>query len=91
MSEAVIVAFITAGGGILTVMLRLLYQLRQENRRDHGIVVNKLTELTNGHNEISSDLREVKADLRDVKADHRHLADKVDTMAASRFWRRSSR
>jgi hypothetical protein len=91
MSEAVIVAFITAGGGVLAVILKMVTQLLKENRRDHGIVVNKLNELTEGHTEISSDLREVKSDLRDVKADHRHLAAKVDTMAASRFWRRSSR
>lgn len=90
MTETIIVALITAGFGFAGIMMKVLVSLRNENRKDHGIVVEKLSKLADGHTELGKDIREVKADIRDVRDDHRHLAAKVDTMAAQRFWRRRS-
>ena len=91
MSEPIVVAVITAGFGFAGIVLKVLWSLRNENRKDHGIVVAKLSELADGHTRLGKDIREVKADIRDVRDDHRHLASKVDTMTASRFWRRRTR
>jgi hypothetical protein len=88
MTEAIIVALISAGFGFAGIVLKVLLSLRNENRTDHGIVVAKLSELADGHTELGKDLKDVKADIRDVRNDHRHLAAKVDTMATSRFLRR---
>lgn len=88
MTEAVIVALITAGGGLLAVIVKMLTQLLKENRRDHGIVVQKLENLNKGHDALSGDMSEIRSDMRDLKDDHRHLTTRVDTMITSRFWRR---
>jgi hypothetical protein len=87
-TEAVVVAVITAGFGFAGIVLKVLLSLRNENRSDHGIVVAKLSELADGHTELNSNIRDVKADIREVRDDHRYLANKVDTMASQRFWRR---
>jgi hypothetical protein len=91
MSEPIVVALITAGFGFAGIVLKVLWSLRNENRKDHGVVVAKLSELADGHTELHKDLKDVKADIRDVRDDHRHLAAKVDTMATQRFWRRRTR
>jgi hypothetical protein len=88
MTEAIIVAIITAGFGFAGIVLKVLLSVRNENRTDHGVVVAKLSQLADGHTELGKDIKDVKADIRDVRNDHRHLAAKVDTMATSRFWRR---
>ena len=88
MTEAVIVALITAGGSLLAVILKVLTQLLKENRRDHGIVVEKLERLSEGHDKLHDDLDEIRDDISEMRADHRHLATRVDTMITSRFWRR---
>ena len=88
MTEAIIVAIITAGFGFAGIVLKVLLSVRNENRTDHGVVVAKLSQLAEGHTELGKDIKDVKADIRDVRNDHRHLAAKVDTMATQRFWRR---
>jgi hypothetical protein len=91
MTEAIVVALITAGFGFAGIVLKVLLSVRNENRTDHGVVVAKLSQLADGHTELGKDLKDVKADIRDVRNDHRHLAAKVDTMGTQRFWRRRTR
>jgi hypothetical protein len=59
--------------GLLGLILKLIVDLRDDNRKDHGTVVKKLDFLAEGHDELRADIRDVKADVRDLKSDHRQL------------------
>lgn len=51
MVEGIAVAVIGAIGAVLAALIQ---SLRRENRRDHGVVQEKLDQLSAGHTEIKS-------------------------------------
>jgi hypothetical protein len=71
--EALVLVSIPPLIGLLGLILKLIVDLRNENRKDHGTVVEKLDVLAEGHDELRADIRDVKADVRGLKEDHRQL------------------
>lgn len=55
--EAIVVAVITAVGGILVALIQ---KFRNENKRDHDSVMDRLDLVSS---EIRSDIRQVRSDL----------------------------
>ena len=62
-------------GGVSIVVVALIEKVRRDNKKDHGIVHDKLESLLGNQQTIKQDVADVKQDVRNV---NKRLDDHID-------------